>query len=115
MLGWAVFVHRVANPDSNDLIVHWQTGVFGLEWLDQLVKDGKAQDLGGNGYPDRYTVTAGILFPLIATGLPAHSSPLVIGDDYVLPQGWNGSIVWKQDPARCKPDDVLFLEAWDQS
>ena len=91
------------------------TSVFGLDWLDQLVKEGKATDLGGNGYPNRYTITVGVLFPNLTNGSPKNRSPLVIGDDYVLPSGWNGKVTWQVAPDSCNPDDTLFLEVWDQS
>ena len=115
MLGWEVFAFRNSNAKRENLIVHWMTSVFGLDWLDQLVKEGRATDLGGNGYPNRYEISVGVLVPLLSKGLPANSSPLVIGDDYVLPEGWSGSVTWRQDPATCRASDTLFLEVWDQS
>jgi hypothetical protein len=115
MLGWEVFAFRNSSAKRDDLVVHWMTSVFGLDWLDQLVKYGKANDLGGNGYPNRYKVPANVLIPFLSNGLPANRSPLVIGDDYVLPEGWEGEIVRRQDPATCGSNDTLFLEVWDQS
>lgn len=115
MLGWEVFVFRTAEARREDLVVSWMTSVFGLDWLDELVRKGEVADLGGNGYPNRYTTTAGVLFPNLANGLPKNSSPLVIGDDYVLPNGWNGKVHWRMAPESCNPSDVLFLEVWDQS
>lgn len=116
MLGWEVFIFRSAEAKSEDLIVRWQTSVFGLKWLDQLVKDGYASDLGGNGYPCKYSVTAGVLLPIITAGLPSNNSPLVIGNDYVLPEGWSGDIAWNREATlACQPDDILTIEAWDQS
>ena len=115
MLGWEVFAFRSSSAKREDLIVHWMTSVFGLDWLDRLVKDGKATDLGGDGYPNRYKIPAGVLIPILSKGLPANSSPLVIGDDYVLPEGWSGCVTWRQDPATCGASDTLFLGVWDQS
>lgn len=116
MLSWEVFVFRSAEAKSEDLIARWQTSVFGLKWLDQLVKDGYASDLGGNGYPCKYSVTAGVLLPIITASLPSNNSPLVIGDDYVLPEGWSGDITWNREATlACQPDDILTIEAWDQS
>lgn len=116
MLGWEVFVYRDSSPTPQNLIARWQTSVFGLKWLEQLVKENSAQDLGGNGYPDNYSVAAGVLLPIIKAGLPANNSPLVVGDDYVLPEGWSGEIVWNQSLVlACKSDDLLTIEAWDQS
>ena len=115
MLGWEVYVFRSVEAKRENLVVRWQTGVFGLDWLDDLVKQGHAADLGGNGYPSKYTVVAHLLFSTISNGLPVNNSPLVIGDDYVLPEGWNGEIVWAQKQSSCNPSDTLFLEVWDQS
>ncbi len=136
MLGWEVFVYRkpearlwslvvrylisfFRKPKAEKkgvLVVRWQTSVFGLDWLDQLVKDGKASTSGGYGYPSKYTVTAGVLFPIITSGLPVNNSPLVIGDDYVLPEGWNGDIIWNSEAKlACAPGDLLSIHVWDQS
>jgi hypothetical protein len=48
----------------------WQTGLEGLDWLQTLVKQGYAIDLGGDGYPWRFTATAEQLVPHIITGPP---------------------------------------------
>jgi hypothetical protein len=62
MLGWHISVYRqkvggLSTPKGQRLAV-WQTGLGGLDWLDELVKAGKAINLGENGgYPCRYTAT----------------------------------------------------------
>ena len=82
----------------------------------QLVKEDKASDLGGYGYPCKFAAPASVVLPLIVAGAPANDGPPVIGDDYVLPGGWNGEIVWNRDLVlACEPDDMLNIEAWDQS
>ncbi len=114
MLGWELIVYRPASPDT--VIARWRTSVFGLKWLDRLAKNNKAVDLGGNGYPDRYAISAAVLLPIIKAGLPDNDSPLVIGDDYVLPPGWSGDVEWNQQEAlACQGSDQLVVEAWDQS
>jgi hypothetical protein len=114
MLGWEVLVYRPASPDV--VIARWKTGPSGLRWLDRLAKDNKAVDLGGNGYPDKYTVVAGVLLPILRAGLPASDSALVIGTDYVLPAGWSSDLDWNQPEAlACDRNDQLVVEAWDQS
>jgi hypothetical protein len=65
MTGWHISVYRQtdkraspatpASPRGERLAV-WQTGDGGLGWIYGLVKEGKAIDLGGNGYPHRFTV-----------------------------------------------------------
>ena len=119
MLGWDVMVLRpelrsTGKPEC--LLARWTTGVFGLEWLDDLVKEGRAIDLGGNGYPNRYSVTLDAVLPILRRGLPANDSPVVIGDDYVLPQGWNGKLEMNAaELVDCSNDESLVIEAWDQS
>ena len=115
MLAWEVFVFRNAEAKREDLIVHWMTSSSGLDWLDQLVKAGKASENPGCGYPDRYLIAAGVLLPILYKGLPSNRSPPVIGDDYFIPEGWNGSVVWEQDAKTCSESDILLIEAWDQS
>jgi hypothetical protein len=115
MLGWEVFVYRHIASKPENLIARWQTSVLGLAWLDALVKQGRATDLGGDGYPNRYQINAQLLFDTISNGLPANNSPVVVGDDYVLPARWNGEIQWQQAPDSCAPDEVLTLVVWDQS
>ena len=116
MLGWEIFVYRCPEAKQGDLVARWMTSISGLKWLDQLVMDGKAFDLGGNGYPCKYNVSADVLLPIITSGLPANNSPLVIGEDYVLPANWSGDIVWDREAALdCQPGDLLTIEAWDQS
>ena len=114
MLGWEIFVDR-QNPQQQ--VARWRTGVLGARWLGELVKEGKATDLGGNnGYPDRYQVAARVLLPILASGPPAHDSPLVIGDDYVLPPGWNDRLQFDRTVAEaCDPNEILNIEVWDQS
>ena len=74
MLGWNIGVFKQrddgaspATPQSQHgaRLAVWQTGLGGLDWLEELVKAGKAISLGGNGYPCRYTATAEYLIPRI--------------------------------------------------
>ena len=115
MLGWDISVCRQVNrgvsPASADspegvLLASWQAGLGGLDWLKELVKDGKAVDLGGNGYPCRYTATAEYLFPRLS-GMP----PGAKSDS----ERWK--VVWSSASvvAECRPDEWLIVEAWDQS
>jgi hypothetical protein len=64
MLGWHISVYRQADggtePATSETspgtrLAVWQTSFDGLRWLDELAAEGKALDLGGNGYPTRYT------------------------------------------------------------
>ncbi len=59
MLGWHISVYRqqddatppaTAEIPKGKRLAIWQTGMYGLKWLNDLVKAGRATDLGGNGY-----------------------------------------------------------------
>jgi hypothetical protein len=77
---------------------------------------GKASDLGGDGYPCRYALMAGVLKVALQSGVPAHNGPMVIGDDYCLPAGRTGSArIDGKRLSELDPDTLLSIEAWDQS
>ena len=116
MLGWEIDIFRNSDTESKDLVAHWRAGMSGTNWLDQLVKIGHASDLGGDGYPCYYSATAGVLLSILASGPPKNNSPLVIGDDYVLPENWSDEITWNREVAlACQSSELLTIEAWDQS
>lgn len=122
MLGWQIFISRAYPKGANAQTVRdaqiasWMVGLYGLSWIDDLVVAGKATFLGGNGYPARYQISAGMLAGALASGVPAHESPPVIGDDYVLPRNWTGKVnIDLERLASLDPDEPLVVEAWDQS
>lgn len=79
MLGWHISVYRQRNggsaptpfgaPHGARLVV-WQTGLSGLDWLDDLAVQGKAIDLGGDGYPKEYTAFAAYIIAQLLDGPP---------------------------------------------
>jgi hypothetical protein len=114
MIGWHVQVYR--QKPERILLAEWTTAAFGIRWIDDLVKEGKAIDHGGDGYPCTYSGRAGVLLPVILRGLPAHATPAVIGEDYVQPAGWTGKVEVHRDRiAECPDDEELLVQAWDQS
>ena len=118
MLGWGIEIYReVPGGRSKEaLLASWHAGLGGLDWIEALVKQGHAIDLGGDGYPCHYKVTVANLLPSITSGPPLHTGPMVIGDDYVLPAGWIGNVrIDYEKIAACSPDEWLVIEAWDQS
>jgi hypothetical protein len=125
MLGWHVTVYRQldrnASPASTDSpdrsrVAVWQTGVFGLRWLDEFVKAGTAIDLGGSGYPQRYEALAAHVIPRIVDLPPNACSTVVIEADDVRGKCWGGmTVVDRVAAAACHPDEWLIIEAWDQS
>ncbi len=124
MLGWHINIFRTnakthlvydASTDETRL-ASWSTGVYGLVWLDNLAKANKILDLGGNGYPCRYTAKASEILPIISSALSSCNRPITIEDNYVLSAREISTL--KGDAAKisaCDPDDQLLIEAWDQS
>lgn len=122
MLGWEFFITRQStlNPGRPDeaapLLASWTSGLSGTDWLRQLIASGAASDLGGDGYPNRYSITAGSLADLLMPGAPRPGGPLVLGEDYVQPSGWIGQAKIANDLIQAiDPNEVLIVEAWDQS
>lgn len=117
MLEWEVIVKKESDADqAGQSLMSWSTGLDGLSWLDELVKQGLAQDLGGNGYPNKYSGQASIILPKIVPSLPSYEGKVVIGDDYVLEGGENWAIKINQPKIdTCKPEELLIIEAWDGS
>lgn len=120
MLGFQVMIWRPSEEKgrypADRCVAQWETGYRGLKWLDAMVATDEVQDLGGNGYPLHYRIRAGALARVLARGVPPNDSSTVIGDDYVLPAGYNGKL--ELDAAKlqaCPDDEWLVVEAWDLS
>jgi len=118
MLGWEILIQRV-NPERplpERVLARWVIGPRGLDWLDQLVKEGKAELLLDGGYPTRFAAVARDVLPKLAGAPPRHDGPLVIGEDYILPGGWPRDVRIDRDKlSACPPDEKLVIEAWDLS
>ena len=124
MLGWNISVYRLkdgAVPATTKSLTGvrlavWQTGPGGLDWIDELVKQRKAINLGGNGYPCRFTATAEHLIPQFVNGIPeAHSTWSFEASD-ILMKEWEGKTAIDQTAiAACRPDEWLLVMAWDES
>jgi hypothetical protein len=125
MLGWHISVYRQtdggASPATNETphgerLAVWQTGVRGLDWLSELSTAGKAIDLGGNGYPWRFTASAEHIIPKIILGPPEaretwhHDAGDILTDKWVGKTQVNGATA-----AICRPEEWLLVEAWDES
>jgi hypothetical protein len=121
MIGWWIVIaqetpdERDANPDKlSTVLASWESSLGGLDWLDKLAELGKAAQLRKGGYPNRYTAFAQDVLPLIANGPPKHDDIDIIGDDYVMPNGWSGNLTMHSEKiAKCAPDQLLTIDAWD--
>lgn len=125
MLGWHISVYRQTDdglaPATTESarglrLAVWQTGLRGLDWIMELVKAGDAIDLGGNGYPCRYTATARNLVSHIIGGPPEANAIWLFDEHDILTEEWAGKTVIDETVvSACPPDEWLLVEAWDES
>ena len=85
----------------------WQTDIGGLQWIDDLVEQQHAINLGGSGYPCRYIALAKHIIPRIRDEEPPEAKAVWTFDqhDIILP-GWHGKTT-KNTHAMdaCRPDE----------
>ncbi len=124
-LGFHISVYRQQNdgtspatfraPQGARLAV-WQTGLYGLRWIDELVAQHKAIDLGGNGYPLQYTAQASEIIPRLRGEIPeARSVWAADPGDILLPEWLGRTTRDEKTMDACRPDEWLIIEAWDES
>ena len=110
MLGGQINVYRTAcaTHSKANLLACWQSGIGGTDWLDDLVKAGRAMLLySGGGYPFRYAVRLADFLEHLPHLPTPHKGSLVIGEDYVMEPGWKGSILIDHSAlSACAPSEV---------
>ena len=122
MLGFDIEIYEftdgmdiTSNKIDKPILARWSSGGFsGLDWIDNLVSEAKAEDLGGNGYPLYYKAKAQFILEALALDVPKNKGQTIIGDDYVMPSDWRSEIDTSKI-AKCDPDQQLIVEAWDLS
>lgn len=118
MLGWYFTIEKKRSNDATDVIelAVWQTGIDGLDWVDQLVKEEKAISLGGDGYPYTFKAQTKVLKPVVFSG-PPHAN-VVWGFDHgdILAPGWVGRTrIDRNAWEACDPDEWLTIVVYDES
>jgi hypothetical protein len=125
MLGFHISVYR--QPDggtspatfespTGERLAVWQTGLFGLDWLDELAKEGKAINLGVQQLLGRYTARAEHVLPRVTGGPPGAKEIWSSGPFDILTEKWDGkTVIDRSGASACRPDEWLVIEAWDES
>jgi hypothetical protein len=124
MLGWLISIYRkksrLTSPASaksvqGERLAIWQSGLWGLQWIDELVESGKSIQLQRGGYPKLYTGRSEDVLPRISDPPDVHTS-WVCGPYDVVGDGWEGrTAIDATAIARCSPDEWLIIQAWDES
>ncbi len=120
MIGYTIFVYRFIEgiditKNKEKAFLTWSSGGFdGLDWIDNLVSQAKAEDLGGNGYPFYYKVQAQFVLQALATDTPKNKGQTIMDDESVLSSDWQSKIN-TSEIAKLRPNQQLLIEAWDLS
>lgn len=113
MSGWWIIIDK-RTPEERDaaedkmthILASWEAYTGGTRWLERLVKEGKAKALKSNGYPCRYVAKAGDIFPLLVDGPPVETD---------LPTKTCAVTIYRDLIDACHKDQILTIDAWDQS
>lgn len=124
MTGWWFGVFRLtdggavpATPTSElgVRVAEWQSGSNGKRWLDHLSEAGKVIDLGGDGYPYRYTIQAGVLAPYFTGGIPEVRERWAVDPGDIVTKEWKGKTTIREHVLNeCRLGEWLMIEAWDE-
>jgi hypothetical protein len=122
MLGFDIEIYELtdgmditSNKIDKPILARWSSGGFsGLDWIDNLVSEAKAEDLGGNGYPLYYKAQAQVVLQTLATTTPKNKEQTIMDDENAMSSDWRFEIDTSQI-AKCDPDQQLIVEAWDLS
>lgn len=126
MLGWHISLYRLATPQAGpatfdaergERLAVWQTGLDGLDWIDRLVADGVAVNLGGNGYPYRFTARVRDLGGPVRNGPPEARQTWSSGPGDIIDfSKWPGrTTIDEKALAKCPSSEWVLVEAWDES
>jgi hypothetical protein len=122
MIGYSISVYQFVEgvdittiSNDNEALATWTSGGFGgLDWIDNLVSEGKAEDLGGNGYPDYYKAKAQVVLQALATDTPKNKEQTIMDDKNVMSSDWQSQIDISEIK-KLKSNQQLVIEAWDLS
>jgi hypothetical protein len=145
MLGWHVSIYRLAElkalaaiPDVPSLstafptlsdqvsllgslqqaksLAVWQIGLYGLKWMDDLVRGRLALRFPGNGYPNVFLALARDLLPRILPEPPEANLHWTCGAHDILGPGWAGkTVIDHEEVGSTRPEEWLCVEVWDES
>jgi hypothetical protein len=122
MIGYSISVYEFIEgmditsiSNDNEALATWTSGGFdGLDWIDNLVSQAKAEDLGGNGYPLYYKVQAQFVLQALARDTPKNKGQIIMDDESVLSSDWRSKID-TSEIAKLRQNQQLLIEAWDLS
>jgi hypothetical protein len=124
VLSWDVSVYRQVHNGSAPAdresergarVASWRGEVEALRWIDELVREGRALSLGGNGYPFRYTARSADLIQPILKGPPHARARWAFGQDGLPAQTGAVDALIDVEGLNATGGEWLIVEAWDES
>lgn len=133
--GWSISVYRLIDskeirealthpagerplnfePPTRERVAAWQTGLSGLEEIEQLVES-RGVTLTGGGHPNMYLLRAGDLVMQIEKGPPHETPRWSSGEGGVVLHLWEQKATIDETAMRaCDPSEWLLVEVWDES
>ncbi len=122
MIGYSISIYEFVEgvditsiSNDNEALAIWTSSGFdGLDWIDNLVSQAKAEDLGGNGYPLYYKVQTQFVLQALAKDTTKNKGQTIMDDESVLSSDWRTKIDFSEI-AKLRPNQHLLIEAWDLS
>lgn len=103
------------------LLATWKTNLGGINWLTTLAEEGKATwEKSEGNHSWRFITKASNVLPVIVAGHLTHEAGWVFKDNPAEEPStqvdWSEkSELWLENIARCRPEDVLTVDAWGHS
>ncbi|MEN7430306.1 hypothetical protein VA599_06070 [Chromobacterium sp. TRC.1.1.SA] len=117
MLGWWIIIAAQSptelDASATTILAKWEVAPEGINWIVDLVEAGKAEQIKYGGYPNRYAVRATHALPVLADKLLSDTFPTT--NDKMQPTWLKNVELHPDHIALCSPDQLLVIEAWDQS
>ena len=110
MLGFDIQIHLV--EDKETLIFHYEN--LDVRWLDELVKENKAQTWPSNGYPIKFEVSVKDSIDKL-NHIKPKIGQTVLTDTKVLDINFAKKDDLIHVLNKLNEDQILYIEAWDLS
>ena len=110
MLGFDIQIYRV--EDKETLVFHYEN--LDVQWLDELVKENKAQTWPSNGYPIKFELSVKDSIDKLNQIKP-NARQTIISDTKLPDINFSKKDDLIHVLKKLNGDQILYIEAWDLS
>ena len=112
MLGYDIQIYRIEDKDA--LVFHYEN--FDVQWLDELVKDNKAQTWPSNAYPIKFEVSAKDSIEKLSNISPKEGQTILSDSNTKAPdERFSQKDELINVLKQFNDEQILYIEAWDIS